>query len=342
MEKIAIVILNWNGRKHLETFLPSVSRYSEGAAIYVADNNSTDTSIEFIKENYPSIKLLQFTSNNGFCKGYNDALFQIEAEYYVLLNSDVEVTEHWLEPMLSLMESDESIAACQPKILDWKNREYFEYAGAAGGFVDKLGYPFCRGRIFLNLEKDLGQYNDIREIFWATGASLFVRARCYKELGGLDEDFFAHMEEIDICWRMKLAGYKIMYCGQSTVYHVGAATLSKSSPRKTYLNFRNSLFVIYKNLPAHKLFTTILIRLILDGIAGIKFMFSDSYKHVLAILHAHYSFYKNIPTLQKKRREFGNENKKIIFSELYLGSIVFDYFIKGRVKFRAFNFKDPK
>ncbi len=330
MIKTAVVILNWNGKPFLEKFLPSALKYSTSASIIVADNNSSDDSISFVKSNYPSIRIIEIAKNGGYSKGYNTALSQIDAEYYVLLNSDIEVTPNWLEPVLKLMDSDKSIAACQPKILDFYNKDYFEYAGAAGGYIDYLGYPFCKGRIFNTLEKDNGQYNDNYEIFWATGACLFVRASDYKSIKGLDDDFFAHLEEIDLCWRLKSAGHKIYYCGESHIYHVGGGTLNKINPRKTYLNFRNSLFMLYKNLKPGTLFLLLLIRMSLDGIAGIKFLLEGSGNHTWAVIRAHFAFYASLPSLNKKRKH--NTLRNLDFKEVYKGSIVWEYFIKRKKK----------
>jgi len=247
MDLVSIVILNYNGRKHLQTFLPSVVKFSQDYPIIVADNNSNDESIQFLRDRYPNIRIIQFEENHGFCKGYNLAIAQVKSEFCILLNSDVEVTANWIEPMLKMMESDPSIAACQPKILAYSSRNQFEYAGAGGGFIDFLGYPFCRGRLFNSLEEDERQYNDITPVFWASGACFFTRTEIFLESGGFDEDFFAHMEEIDLCWRMQLKGFGVWYCGESTVYHLGGGTLPKTSPKKTYLNFRNSLLVLIKN-----------------------------------------------------------------------------------------------
>ena len=301
MSKIAIVILNWNGEQLLEQFLPSVKEFSSEATIYVADNASTDNSITFIKTNYPNVQIIQNTENGGFAKGYNDALKHVDAEIYCLLNSDVEVTKDWLVPIAKAFEENSSIAIIQPKILDYKRKNYFEYAGAAGGFIDQLGYPFCRGRIFQALEKDKGQYNDQKEIFWATGACLFIKSSVFKELNGFDEDYFAHQEEVDLCWRAQNKGYKIVYVGASMVYHLGGSTLSNMNPKKTYLNFRNSLYSITKNLPGKKAFPIIFIRLLLDGVAGVRFIFQGKLTHCFAILKAHLSFYKNFSRIYKKR-----------------------------------------
>ncbi len=334
MDKVAVVILNWNGKSFLEKFLPSVVTYSKNAKIIVADNNSSDESILFLKNNYPDLRIIEIPKNEGYSKGYNIALKQVEAEYYILLNSDIEVTPNWIEPIIDLMDRDTSIAACQPKILDYNKRDYFEYAGAAGGFLDYLGYPFCRGRLFNTLEKDLGQYNDTREIFWATGACMFVRAKNFHSIGGLDDDFFAHLEEIDLCWRLKSAGHKIYYCGESTIYHVGGGTLNKINPRKTYLNFRNSLFMLFKNLKTGNLILSILARLILDGVAGTKFLFEGSGKHTWAVIQAHFSFYASISSLNKKRKN--NILRNLDFKEVYRRSIVFDYYIKKKLTSKEF------
>lgn len=329
MQNIAVVILNYNGKQFLSDFLPSVITHSQGASIYVADNASTDDSVPFLQNHYPSISLIQLPQNGGYAKGYNDALKQIKADYYVLLNSDVEVSENWLEPVITLMESDASIAACQPKIRAFHQKASFEYAGAAGGFIDYLGYPYCRGRMFDTLEEDLGQYNDNREVFWATGACMFVKAPIFHELGGFDEDFFAHMEEIDLCWRMKHKGYRVYTCGESTVYHVGGGTLHKSNPRKTFLNFRNGLAMLYKNHPDKGLVATILTRLILDGIAGVKFVLSGNIQDCIAILKAHFNFYGNISNWRNKRNAI---IKTKAVSMIYPKSIVWEYFGKGKKK----------
>ncbi len=336
MDKVAVVILNWNGKTFLEKFLPSVLTHSTSATIVVADNNSSDDSVSFLKKNYPTIRIIEIAENGGYTKGYNIALKEIEAEYYILLNSDIEVTPNWIEPVIQLMEKDTSIAACQPKILDFNNRDYLEYAGAAGGYLDYLGYPFCRGRLFASLEKDKGQYDDNREIFWATGACMFIRANDFHKVGGLDDDFFAHLEEIDICWRLKSRGHKIFYCGESKIYHVGGGTLNKINPRKTYLNFRNSLFMLYKNLKPGQLFLLILIRLILDGVAGLKFLVEGSGKHTWAVVQAHFSFYGSLSSLRKKRKV--NTLRNLDFKEVYKSSIVLDYFIRKKSTFDKLKF----
>ena len=310
--KTAVVVLNWNGKAWLEKFLANLVKHSQEATVFVADNASTDDSVDFVKSNFPSVKIIINASNGGYAKGYNDALKQIDAEYCVLINSDIEVTEDWLSPIINLMDSDKKIAACQPKLLDYKKRNTFEYAGASGGFIDNLGYPFCRGRIFDDLEQDKGQYNDAIEVFWATGACLFVRAAQFNELGGLDEDFFAHQEEIDLCWRLKNKGYKIMVQPKSVVYHVGGGTLNAGSPFKTHLNFRNNLFMLFKNLPTSSLFTTIPTRLVLDGVAALTFLNKENgLQHVIAIAKAHFIFYFEIPKLIAKRQKINQKNNLI-------------------------------
>ncbi|SHI76621.1 hypothetical protein SAMN04487911_105132 [Arenibacter nanhaiticus] len=301
MSKIAIVILNWNGKVLLEKFLPSVIKYSKGADIYVADNASTDTSVPFIKANFPSIKIVQNTENGGYAKGYNDALKHVKAEIYCLLNSDVEVTPNWLLPIENEFNRNPEAAILQPKILDYNQKHLFEYAGAAGGFMDQLGYPFCRGRIFQEIEQDKGQYNDLKEIFWASGACFFIRSEVFHKFRGFDEDYFAHQEEIDLCWRAKNHGYKVFYVGTSQVYHVGGSTLDTMNPNKTMYNFRNSLFSILKNLPLKKSLLIIFLRLLLDGIAGMNYVFQGKFDHCWAIFRAHLSFYKHFPKMLKKR-----------------------------------------
>ncbi len=330
MPETAVVILNFNGRDFLKKYLPSVIRYSEKAEIVVADNASTDDSVAFMQEAFPQIKLLINTENAGFAGGYNWALSQIKADFYVLLNSDIEVTPNWIEPVVQLMKSDDRIAACQPKIRSVAQKAYFEYAGASGGFIDQWGYPFCRGRIFEDLEKDEGQYDDVREVFWATGACLFVRAEVYHKLGGLDEDFFAHMEEIDFCWRAKNEDYKIMVQPASVIYHVGGGTLPKSSSRKTYLNFRNNFMLLYKNLPQHELWKVLVARLFLDGVAGMRFLLQGHFQDVAAIVKAHFYFYGHLGVLNRKR----NRLKQKQVSGIYRGSLIFARFMK---KIHAFS-----
>jgi len=325
--KTAIVILNWNGEKLLEKFLPSILKYSNlpNIEIIVADNASTDNSIDFIKNNYPTIQIIKNKENGGFAKGYNDALKNIDTDIFCLLNSDIEVTENWLQPIITCFENEPETAIIQPKILDYNNKSKFEYAGAGGGYIDKYGYPFCRGRIFNTIENDTAQFNDVKEIFWASGACFFIRSKVFFELNGFDEDYFAHQEEIDLCWRVKNKNKKIKYVGLSTVYHVGGATLKETNPKKTFLNFRNSLFSLVKNLPKKSLFPIIFMRLVLDGIAGIKFMLELKPKHTFAILKAHFSFYKNLNKMLRKRD--GNNQKE-------------DYFLVKRAVWKYYIFKE--
>ena len=298
----AVVILNWNGKHMLERFLPSVTAHTTGnAEVVIADNGSTDDSLTFLQEHYPTLRVIKMDKNYGFAEGYNRALAQIEADYYVLLNDDVEVTPYWIEPVIAQMQQHPDTAICQPKLLMYDQRDTFEYAGGAGGFIDKYGYPFCRGRLFTTLEQDQGQYNDAREIFWASGAAMFVRADVWKKLGGLDGEFFAHMEEIDFCLRAKNAGYRVEYCPQSVVYHVGGGTLPKSNPRKTYLNFRNNMALLYKNLPQRRLIWVMLCRVVLDYVAAFKFLLEGKPKEFKAVAQAHHAFYRWLPTLKTRR-----------------------------------------
>ena len=299
--KTAIVILNWNGQKLLEQFLPSVVNFSlDEATIYIADNASTDDSVSYVKTHFPSVKIIKNSQNGGYSKGYNDALKAIDADIYCLLNSDVEVTENWLKPITEAFRNDINTAIIQPKLLDFKEKTKFEYAGAGGGFIDVFGYPYCRGRIFNYLETDHGQFDDETEIFWASGACLFIRSKVYHEVGGLDEDYFAHQEEIDLCWRTQNLGYKVKYVGSSSVYHVGGATLKETNPHKTFLNFRNSLLNVVKNVPKERFLFVIFSRLLLDGIAGLKFIIELRPIHTLAIIKAHISLYKNSIKFLKK------------------------------------------
>ena len=328
--KIAIVILNWNGKKLLETFLPSIVNFSsEKAEIFVADNASTDESIFYVKKHFPSVNIIENNINGGYAKGYNDALQAVKANIYCLINSDVEVTENWLSPILEVFDTEKNVAIIQPKILDYKDKYSFEYAGAAGGFIDFFGYPYCRGRVFNSLEKDNHQFDDTTEIFWASGACFFIRSKVFHELKGFDEDYFAHQEEIDLCWRTQNLGFDIKYVGTSTVFHIGGATLQETNPHKTYLNFRNSLLNVVKNVPKKWFLIVVLSRLILDGIAGIKFLLELRPIHTIAILKAHLSFYKNLPLFLKKRR-------KIIKKQTYFThiSIVWQYFVLGKKKFQ--------
>lgn len=324
---IAVVILNWNGKALLKQFLPSVIKYSDDAQIYVADNASPDDSVAFVSEHFPSIKLIQNTKNGGYAKGYNDALKRIDESLVCLLNSDVEVTESWLSPVLEEFNANPETAIIQPKILDYKNKSHFEYAGAAGGFIDKYGYPFCRGRIFDTVEEDKEQYNDTKSIFWASGSCLFIRNSVFKVLNGFDESYFAHMEEIDLCWRAFNTNHQAKYVGASLVYHVGGATLSNTNPKKIYLNFRNSLFTLVKNTNSN-VFIRTMIRMILDGIAAIRFLFLFKPQYFCAVLKAHGAFYMNLGRLLKARKQLP---KRPNYHQT--NSIVWSYFIKKRTKF---------
>lgn len=329
MPDCSIVILNWNGRGHLERFLPSVVRFSEGAEIVVADNGSNDDSLEFLAANYPQVRLVVLDRNYGFAEGYNLALNGITSKYSVLLNSDVELTEGWLRPLLSILEGDEKVAAVMPKIRSYVSRSDFEYAGAAGGFIDMFGYPFCRGRVLQCVEEDKGQYDDRCEVFWATGACMAVRTSLFREFGGFDADFFAHQEEIDLCWRLKSAGYKIMAEPASTVYHLGGGTLAPESPGKTYLNFCNNISMLYKNLTPRSLFWTIWARLTLDGVSGFVFLLQFRPKHFRAVFRAHMSFYRRLPSLRRKRRMV-QAMRTVRPDKIYRGSVVLDYFTGKR------------
>ena len=327
----AVVVLNWNGINWLKKFLPILIEKSKDVNIYIADNASTDNSVEYVNDNFPNVKVLKNFSNEGYAKGYNDALETLKEEFFVLINSDIEVTDNWIKPIINLMEANSDIAACQPKILSFHDRNKFEYAGACGGFIDTLGYPFCRGRIFSDLEDDNNQYNDITEVFWASGACLFVRAKYFKEVNGFDNDFFAHQEEIDLCWRLKNKGYKIMVNPNSAVFHVGAGTLKTSSPFKTYLNFRNNLFMLYKNLSVLKLIITLLFRLPLDGIAALSFAKKENgLGHVFSILRAHLVFYVTIPLLSLKRKKI-DQKKNLTGQKKF--SILIKYYFLGIKKF---------
>lgn len=325
MTKVAVVILNWNGEKLLDQFLPAVLSCSpDYCEIYVADNASTDGSVQLIKDKFPTVKTVILEKNWGFAAGYNKALEQINAEYYVLLNSDVEVTPGWVAPIIDMMEKDPSISACQPKIRSYHQKDEFEYAGAAGGFIDKWCYPFCRGRIFHVFEKDLGQYDQITEIFWASGAALFIRSEVYHSVNGLDEDFFAHMEEIDLCWRIKNRGGKVFFHPESTVYHVGGGTLLMGSPRKTFLNFRNSLQMMSKNLPKRSFMPLIFLRLILDGVAAVSFLpYKNGWGNFWAVFRAHLSYYGLFFKIMKKRSHV--PNRKV--PRIYKKSVVFEFFL---------------
>ena len=338
--KIAIVILNWNGAKLLQQFLPSVIEFSKGdlIEIVVADNGSTDGSIPMIRNMYPEVTVLDLEQNFGFARGYNEALKQIEADYFVILNSDVEVTAGWLDSPIALMESDENIAAVQPKILNYYHRTHFEYAGAAGGFIDRFGYPFCRGRLFDEVEADNGQYDTLIDVFWATGACIFIRSKLYYEVGGFDADFWAHMEEIDLCWRLKNSGYRIVYTPESTVYHVGGGTLAYNNPQKLYLNFRNNLWLLYKNLPGNQLFYILFIRMILDFVAASKLLGEFNFNGIKSVLKAHLHFYNSLPALNRKRKLIRPNEHFRQPTGMLSKSIVFQFYIRKRKRFSEIKF----
>lgn len=327
MKQTAVVILNYNGAGMLRRFLPSVIEYSPEASIYVADNGSSDESCDVVRNEFPAVKLMVLDHNYGFAEGYNQALAQVDEEYAVLLNSDVEVTRGWLSPMTQFLDSNPEVAACQPKLLSFKQKDFFEYAGAAGGFIDKWGYTFCRGRIFNTVERDSGQYDDTTDVFWATGAALMIRNEVYKNNGGLDGRFFAHMEEIDLCWRLRSRGYRIACVPQSHVYHVGGATLKKENPQKTYLNFRNNLLMIYKNAPDCQLKKIMLFRKVFDNVAALKFLASGDYAAFKAVRKARRDFKAMRSGYDKARAE----NMKLAVTtripEVLKSSILYKYYL---------------
>lgn len=331
-DKVAVVILNYNGRNYLEQFLPSVVENSKPHRVIIADNASTDDSVAFLEENYPEIQLILMEENTGFAGGYNKALAEVDADYFVLLNSDVEVTPNWIDPVIELMEQDAQIIACQPKVKSFHLKSHFEHAGAAGGFIDYLGYPFCRGRILSTLEEDRGQFDDDKEIFWATGACFFVKAKPFFELGALDERFFAHMEEIDFCWRAKNKGYKIYYTSKSTVYHVGGGTLQTDSPYKTYLNFRNNLLMLYKNLSLAEFNEIYAQRRWLNYLAVLQFFIKGKVTNAQAILKADKHFN------EMKKEYQPSANYGLAHKEIYLQSIIKAYFIRAKKKWHQLNF----
>ncbi len=338
--RVAVIILNWNTRPLLQRFLPLVIARTpqQYAEIVVADNGSTDGSAGMVKADFPGVRILRLDKNYGFAGGYNRALKQIEAPYTVLLNSDVEPGENWLPPMIDWMDSNPDYAACMPKIKALDNRSFFEYAGAAGGFIDRLGYTFCRGRLFNVIEEDVQQYNTSGEVFWASGAALMVQSRLFNQSGGLDEHFFAHMEEIDWCWRMKNQGYKIGYVAQSEVYHLGGGTLSNMSSRKTMLNFRNNLFMLFRNLPEPKFHRRLLTRMILDAVAALKFMFSGEWRHAGAVFSAHMTFYRALRRLREERTLLNKKVENMNETGIYPRSIVYDFFVHDKKKFSQLSF----
>jgi GT2 family glycosyltransferase len=338
--KVAIVILNWNGKDFLKKFLTSVVSYSDKPdyKIIIADNNSTDDSVEFVRQNYTQIDIISFNSNFGYAKGYALALPQIDTEYYVLLNSDVEVTSDWIEPIVHLMDKNPEIAAVMPKILSYYNRNFFEYAGAAGGFIDKYGFPFCQGRILAEVEKDINQYNSPKEIFWASGACMFLRSSAYSQTGGLDGDFFAHMEEIDLCWRLKRLGYKIYYCPDSVVYHVGGGTLPNDNPRKLYYNYRNNLYLLFKNINGIKFITVFLPRVFIDMLSAFAYLFQGRFLFFLSVFRAYIRFLFNLKMLINKRLIFNKIIAKNEVGQIYNGSIIYAFFIKKIKSFTELKF----
>ena len=337
----AIVILNWNGEKYLKQFLPILIANTplDLVEIIVADNASTDGSLELLSKCFPSVRKVVLDKNYGFAGGYNKALEQVTADYYVLLNSDVEVTPNWLEPLVAFMNQHADVAACQPKILSFHQRTHFEHAGAAGGFIDKYGFPFCRGRVFGTVEEDRGQYDDVVDVFWASGACLLVRADLFWRVGGLDEFFFAHMEEIDLCWRFKCAGYRVVSHSGSKVYHIGGGTLSVESPRKTYLNFRNNLLLLYKNLPDHLLKKILFWRFFFDYAAALQFLLVGNLQNALSVFKARRDFREMQPSFDAKRRENHLNSKTLHPAGILQKSIVFEYYLRNRRIFSAFFWK---
>lgn len=347
--RTSVVILNYNGIKHLKEFLPRViESLPPKVTLVIADNGSTDKSVAYLQENFPGIRLIELNHNHGFAKGYNLALQHLDDDYYVLLNSDIEPTDNWLEPLLKEMQKDAELAACQPKIKALENQELFEYAGGSGGWIDALGYPFCRGRIFDHCEKDEGQYDQTEEIFWASGAAMCIRADVFQTLGGFDPDYFAHSEEIDLCWRIKRAGFKIKAIPSSTVYHLGGGTLNYQSPFKTYLNFRNSLYSLVRNEGLSRLIWVLPSRLILDGIAAMLFLYQGKWPHIKAIVDAHWTFFPRIPKLWNERQNIRGKvrnlrgSKSPNLSARYPKSIVWDYYIRKKKNFRDLLIPSPK
>lgn len=342
MNKTVIIILNWNGLEFLKMFLGTVIRYStdKETVICVADNGSTDGSPEWISDNFKEVKLIRFDKNNGFAGGYNLAIGQLEARYIVLINSDIEVTKGWLSPLVNFMDENPDVASCQPKILSYKRKDHFEYAGAAGGFIDRYGYPFCRGRIFDKVEKDNGQYDSSINIFWSSGACMIVRSDAWKKCGGFDPDFFAHMEEIDLCWRFNKAGYRVCYLPESTVYHIGGGSLPYDSPFKTYLNFRNSLYLLYKNLPDNKLRSILFKRKLLDGLAAIMFLLKGKLGSVNSVFRAHADYRKNITGLNLKRNTVKQLEVKNVISVIPNISIIFEFYFKDHKTYDSLNIEN--
>ncbi|MBN2486199.1 MAG: glycosyltransferase family 2 protein [Bacteroidales bacterium] len=338
MNKVAIVILNYNGKSFLEQFLPNVVRYSagEGIQVIVADNNSTDGSTACLKESFPNVGMIELDKNYGYTGGYNKALEQVKSEYFVLLNSDVEVTPGWLEPVIEYLDQHGEAAAAMPKIKSYSEKEYFEYAGASGGYIDKYGYPFCRGRVLSKIEKDEGQHNTITDIFWASGACLFVRSELFFAAGGFDDDFFAHMEEIDLCWRLKRMGYRVVAIPQSEIYHVGGGTLPINTPRKMYLNYRNNLYLLVKNLPKGKLFPVLFVRMCLDGASAMVYLSKFSFGFFWSVIKAHLHFYCHLRVSNRKRKEFRKKVKTEEISGIYPQSMVYSFLVRKKLVFSEY------
>jgi len=337
MDKVAVVILNWNGCQLLQQFLPSVVNYTEedGGVVYVADNGSADDSLQLLKKNFPTVKIICLDHNYGFAEGYNRALAQVEAEYAVLLNSDVEVTQHWLQPLVAYLDTHSEVAACQPKLLSWHQKDRFEYAGASGGFLDCYGYPYCRGRIMASVEMDMGQYDDIVPVGWATGAALCIRMADYKEVGGLDGNFFAHMEEVDLCWRLWTQGRQIVCVPQSKVYHVGGGTLQKENPRKTFLNFRNNLLMLYKNLPDAELPKVMRMRWLLDYVAALSFLLKGEWRSAWMVVKARKA-YKTMRKDYKSYRASHAARSSVNLPHFYEhGSILWAYYVLRKRKYSS-------
>ncbi|MCC6384815.1 MAG: glycosyltransferase family 2 protein [Bacteroidia bacterium] len=339
MKKVAVVILNWNGKKLLEKFLSQVVQCSTEADVIVADNASTDDSLQFLSQQFPGIRLIKLNRNYGFAGGYNACLKSVEAEYFVLLNSDVEVTSGWLKPLISFLDSNPQVAACQPKVRSYYDRHLFEHAGASGGYIDQLGYPFCRGRILNTLEADNSQYNSNQKIFWATGACLMIRRDVFRKLNGFDDRFFAHMEEIDLCWRIQRAGYTLFCIPESVVFHVGGGTLPMKNPRKTYFNFRNNMMMLHNNLPPDKLIPVLIFRLCLDLTAAIKFLVEGDARDALAVLKAHFYFFTRVLMTGGRRNQYRSELPFTKPTTVFKGSVVWNYYLRNKKKFSDLNFE---
>ncbi|MEJ1237626.1 glycosyltransferase family 2 protein [Chryseolinea sp. T2] len=333
MSRTAIVILNYNGEQLLEKFLPTVVSHSSEAEVIVADNASTDESLSWIRQHCPSVRIIALDQNYGFCGGYNRALREVNADYFLLLNSDIEVTAGWLPPLLNVLDRYADVSAVQPKILSYHRRNEFEHAGAGGGFIDYLGYPYCRGRIFDTVEKDVGQYNDERPVFWSSGACMLIRSKSFHQFGGFDEDYFAHMEEIDLCWKLHRDNQRIMYCGSSVIYHVGAGTLAYGSPRKVFLNFRNGLFMLFKHLSGMQLVTRMPVRVILDIVAALRFFVAGEWSNGAAVVRAHGEFFLKLGREIRKRRTIQSHYPRYSGEGMKEGSIVFEYYVRGHKTF---------